>query len=436
MPPPPAQLDADAGVPTTAPPTTSQAPPPLTVSALRRALPPHVFKKDVARSHLYLIFDATAVLALLRLYATAGTLSWAAYLLFYAPVLGLAMWCLFVVGHDAGHGTFSESAVVNAVVGHAAHGFLLVPFWPWAHSHALHHAFHNHKDKDRSHVWFDVREEGWDAVFKDVPLFIPFEYGIGYLFLGYNDGSHYWPFSKLHATTKDRVQCAVSALVCLAFLAGFVAMWGRAFWGIYFGPWLVFNTWLYAVTYLQHHADRTRVFAGGAWTFLRGALETVDRVYDPYFGVLDDVMHNITDGHLAHHLFSTSIPHYNLKDATRAIRPLVEREEERFARALAAAAATDASAGTNGDATAVSLLEEQEVGMYRHVEGFPLLELLRDHWRATRRLLVPKPTAAAPASAKNLTETERWVFVSPSEWHDIQAKQAAAAAATPEQASL
>ena len=29
-------------------------------------------------------------------------------------------------------------------------------------------------------------------------------------------------------------------------------------------------------------------------------------------GVLDKLMHNITNGHVVHHLFFTKIPHYNL----------------------------------------------------------------------------------------------------------------------------
>ena len=55
--------------------------------------------------------------------------------------------------------------------------------------------------------------------------------------------------------------------------------------------------------------------------FASAAMETVDRSYG--WGI-DDVHHNITDGHVVHHLFFTKIPHYNLKKATVALRPYLE----------------------------------------------------------------------------------------------------------------
>ena len=149
-----------------------------------------------------------------------------------------------MVGHDCGHGTFSDYPYVNAIVGHITHGFLLVPFWPWAKSHSKHHAYHNHKDKDISHYWFTEAEaNAGTKLFRNLPIFIPIAYSVIYLGLGFPDGSHYNPFSKLYNKPVDRVKCAVSVVVCGAYLYAFISYWGmKQFMTIYFYPWLIYNT--------------------------------------------------------------------------------------------------------------------------------------------------------------------------------------------------
>ena len=57
-----------------------------------------------------------------------------------------------------------------------------------------------------------------------------------------------------------------------------------------------------------------------SWTFMKGAMETIDRTYG--FG-LDSITHNITNGHLVHHVFFTQIPHYNLIEARNIIKPFL-----------------------------------------------------------------------------------------------------------------
>lgn len=67
--------------------------------------------------------------------------------------------------------------------------------------------------------------------------------------------------------------------------------------------------------------ESEQTFDDADFHFATAAMETVDRSYG--WGI-DDVHHNITDGHVVHHLFFTKIPHYNLKKATAAIRPHLE----------------------------------------------------------------------------------------------------------------
>jgi omega-6 fatty acid desaturase (delta-12 desaturase) len=78
------------------------------------------------------------------------------------------------------------------------------------------------------------------------------------------------------------------------------------------------NAWLVLITYLQHTHPALPHYDSSEWDWLRGALATMDRDY----GILNKIFHNITDTHVAHHLFST-MPHYHAMEATKAIKPIL-----------------------------------------------------------------------------------------------------------------
>ncbi|KAI9103754.1 fatty acid desaturase [Phlyctochytrium arcticum] len=348
----------------------------VSLSALRKSLPAHVFDKSVVRSTLHYALDAGVLAACYLFYGEylsttstslqEGWIKTAAYIV-WMNVTGFFMWSLFCIGHDCGHGTYSRFPTLNAVVGHLTHGALLVPFWPWARSHAQHHAYHNHKDKDMSHPWSTEEEETTGAKFiRGQPFLAPLAYGFIYLLAGLPDGSHFVPWSKLFRNNKERIQCVISAGVVLLYLGFFAWLAGSARelgWG-YGMPWLVYNTWLYAVTFLQHHSVDTKVYANGSWSFTKGAVETVDRQYF-LKGWGDWLMHNITDGHVVHHLFYTSVPHYRLSEATDIVAPALGKS-------------------------------------YRRVDGFPLWEFIKSHVHSLRPSLKYSPSL------------HLWTLVSPS----------------------
>ena len=85
----------------------------------------------------------------------------------------------------------------------------------------------------------------------------------------------------------------------------------------YAGPYIVFVIWLDLVTFLHHTEPDIPWYRDGEWTFLKGALSSVDRDY----GFISHIHHDIGT-HVAHHIF-LNIPHYNLKKATEAIKPLL-----------------------------------------------------------------------------------------------------------------
>merc|ERR1712127_799099 len=63
----------------------------------------------------------------------------------------------------------------------------------------------------------------------------------------------------------------------------------------------VLSTYFWAITYTAlHHVDPTvPVYGEDEWTWMRGALTTIDRDY----GVFNFLHHKIGSAHVAHHLF-------------------------------------------------------------------------------------------------------------------------------------
>ena len=72
-------------------------------------------------------------------------------------------------------------------------------------------------------------------------------------------------------------------------------------------------------TWLHHVHTEVPQLGDGEWTWIRGALCTIDR---PYPFPIDWMHHHIGSTHVAHHLFSY-IPFYHAEEATNAIKPLL-----------------------------------------------------------------------------------------------------------------
>lgn len=293
---------------------------PFTLQTLKGAIPATCFQSSLPRSLAYLAKDCAIIAGL---YGLAYYLdAWWFYPLFWF-LQGTMFWALFVVGHDCGHQSFSRYAWVNNLVGHLAHTPILVPYHSWRISHRTHHQNTGNIDRDES--WHPIDE----AEYKSLPGYITwlrhrftlFLYPL-YLFKRSpgRTGSHFNPYSDLFKPAERR-GVWISTIACasmVALLGVLTWQWGLAwFFTYYFMPYLVFVMWLDLVT-LLHHTDPTIPwYRGDDWTFLKGALSTIDQDY----GWFNDLHHNIGT-HVVHHIFS-SIPHYHLLEATEAIKPIL-----------------------------------------------------------------------------------------------------------------
>lgn len=317
----------------------------LNLAKIRKAIPEEAFEKSFFKSSLYMLFDFCAwgcsmyTMSLLKnssVWSELPFLMQIAASLLYWNIAGFFMWCVFMIGHDCGHTNFCNSEIVNDIVGHVAHGSILVPYHPWQLSHRRHHMYHNHVDKDYSHPWYTPErlqrpDEGLARMMHSdskswLRSLFPF-YGWHIYLYGMPDGSHYFPFTSQRmwrgSDLKDRMKCILSTGVVALYTALFYTFFGdmSTFAFYYLGPYVFFGWWLVTVTYLQHHDHDTIVYGDHDWKFVESAFETVDRRFG--FGI-DSLHHHITDGHVAHHLFFTKIPHYNLPIATKAIKKYME----------------------------------------------------------------------------------------------------------------
>jgi omega-6 fatty acid desaturase (delta-12 desaturase) len=313
--------------------------PTFTAADVRNAIPKHCFERSLLWSFAYIFHDIIIMLTLFKAATYIDYLpAWVGYILWptYWLVQGCFGFGLWVLAHECGHFAFSDYRTLNDIVGLICHSILLVPYHSWRITHKNYHGNTGSIENDEAFVPFK-RSELLKEMVQESPLYIIYQFvlifTLGWLpgYLCYHIGgpvkykrkskSHFNPHAALFEP-EDYWYIVISdiGIFIVASLLGLsIYHYGfRAFFFYYFLPLLITNNSLILVTYLQHtdvympHFDKTE------WTWLRGALCTVDRD----FGVLNYVWHHITGTHVCHHLFHT-IPFYNAKEATVAIKKVL-----------------------------------------------------------------------------------------------------------------
>jgi len=135
--------------------------------------------------------------------------------------------------------------------------------------------------------------------------------------------NHMFPSSPLFKKT-DWNSIVVSN-VGLGFMSTLLFKYGSSHGAgtlakLYLVPYLLANHWVVLLTFLQHTDPTIPHYRHPQWTFVRGALATVDR---PLLGWIGRVfLHNISHDHIAHHFFS-NVPFYNLPEITERLRAVL-----------------------------------------------------------------------------------------------------------------
>ncbi|XVE96102.1 hypothetical protein REPUB_Repub02eG0192200 [Reevesia pubescens] len=313
--------------------------PPFTLSQVKKAIPPHCFRRSVLRSFSYLVYDL--ILASLFYYVATSyihqipqPLSYVAWTVYWA-IQGSVLTGVWVIAHECGHHAFSDYQWLDDTVGLVFHSSLLVPYFSWKYSHRRHHSNTGSLDRDEVFVPKQKAAIKWWAKYLDNPLgrflVLTIQLTLGWpLYLAFNVSGrpyeegfacHFNPYGPIY-NDRERLQIYISDAGVLAVTYGLYRLalakglgWVVCVYGV---PLLVVNAFLVVITYLQHTHPSLPHYDSSEWDWFRGALATVDRDY----GILNKVFHNITDTHVAHHLFST-MPHYHAMEATKAIRPIL-----------------------------------------------------------------------------------------------------------------
>lgn len=299
------------------------------LAAIKKQIPSHCFKPDLGTSLYYVARDVFFLAVLYGgAYATYGTPAHALYLPVFWFFTGFVMWAVFVLGHDCGHGSFSKYRNVNSFFGHVLHSAILVPFHSWRISHRKHHKNTGNFEEDE--IFYPMPESEYKGVtaiarfvYSNTFFLASFGYPI-YLWKGYGNrvenGSHMDPNSELF-TKDERNQVLLSvgcyAAMC-AFLATLTAVYGLRLVLTYYGvPYAVYSFFLLVVTFLHHTEPGAMWYSTRAWNYVKGNLQSVDRVYFVF-----EHFHHDIGTHVVHHLFP-AIPHYHLREANAAVKPFL-----------------------------------------------------------------------------------------------------------------
>lgn len=333
---------------------------------IKSVIPKECFEQSTLRSLSFVLRDCTMAAALVyaahmslstdlpdELFSVA-MLKWLIGWNMYAFWQGAVLTGLWVLAHECGHAAFSSSQLVNDVVGFVLHQALLVPYFNWQYTHAKHHRRTNHLMDGESHVPSTAAENGLgpnnqrlsfyavlhesvgDDVFAVVqvlthlvlgwPLYLLGLASTGRLDAGGNlleDGDvmdHFRPGSKMFpANFKLRFKIAVSTLGIICMLAALTMLsldYGFLTVFLWYGaPYMWVNVWLVLYTWLQHTDPSVPQFGSDEWTWVKGALCTIDRDY----GIFDFFHHKIGSTHVAHHFFH-QMPFYKADVATQHIK--------------------------------------------------------------------------------------------------------------------
>lgn len=240
---------------------------------------------------------------------------------------------LFIVGHDACHGSLTGSARLNKIMGRIAFLPSLTPYSLWRVGHnVVHHGFNNLRGRD--FVWQPLDQAEYESlspsrqwlerVYRSaigpLPYYL-FEIWWRRLYFPRRDSA---PGQRAEFTLDSLLVTALASL-WIGWIIGLSAPMGilHTLFTLTVGALLPFLIWVWVVGFVVylHHTNPDVVWYADKTTWMRdqGMLHGTVRYHvHAWWNIL---LHNIME-HAAHHL-DARIPLYRLKAAQAALAAIV-----------------------------------------------------------------------------------------------------------------
>lgn len=302
-----------------------------TLTEVRAALPDDSRARSLVKGLCYFAVASIAYGATFAACALAPT--WPLRLAF-AVLNGFTIAGLFVVGHDACHGSLTPSQMLNRLLGRLALLPSLHPAAAWIHSHnGMHHGWTNLRGKDPVYApltkaEFDrlPRWRRWtERVYRSEP-------GIACFYLVevwwrqemFPSGNRRPRGKAVETFRQDRalvIAFAITQIAVMGLMSAplVVNPWLTSLTSIAVGVLLPFMIWNWVMAYatFQHHTNPQVPWYDSEeeWTAFRGQVKSGVHVRLPR--IIEVLLHNIMD-HTAHHV-DPKIPLYNLPKQQRIL---------------------------------------------------------------------------------------------------------------------
>jgi omega-6 fatty acid desaturase (delta-12 desaturase) len=280
---------------------------------LRKVLRPFRAKADVFAVSLFI---ADCVMYAVCT-AAAAAHPWLLVRIVAGTCSGVLLAVLFVLGHDACHGSFTSQRRLNAIIGRIAFLPTLTPFSTWELSHNLtHHVYTNLKPRD--YVWTPLTKGEYDAlparrkrlerIYRHplgLALYYPVE--IWWKRLIFPLPRYVQPLKAIY--TADSLLCVGIFLLVLVVIArhGFLAVLFAMVWP--FAIWI----WLMSWALLAQHTHPDVPWFDDEREWRAAQAQTLVTVHVVAPGPLNFILHRIME-HTAHHL-DVTVPLYHLASA-------------------------------------------------------------------------------------------------------------------------